>query len=111
MSLRSRFLSLSYIACFSFSSNDNDITIFVGYTSVTGSRIRPVDSLNFNFLPKCYVLVSNFLNYPDRIYIIKENFVSTLPTIYVDFVVYYAATVRVTCLGYVSNLFTFKPSK
>jgi len=50
-------------------------------------------------------------DYADTVYIVEKDFTLALSAVNVDFVVYNTATMRVSCLGNLTNLVTLSPRK
>ena len=94
---------------FCFTSNNNKIPVFVTNTRVTGARIGDLSALKIHFLPNSGILLTNLLDYSYTIDFVEENFSFTLTSVYVNFVVYYTATMGIPGFGDISNLITFFP--
>lgn len=105
------FVILYYILGFCFTTNNNKIPVFVTNTRVTSARIGDLSALKVDFLPHGSIFLTDLFDYSNAVNFIEENFSLALTSVYIYFVVDYAATVRITGFGNIPNLITFSPLK
>ena len=104
-------MTFLYITCFSFTSHNYEVPVFVSNTGVACARVRPCDPFNLDFLPVSYILVPNLFDDADGVDVIEENLTSTLSSVNVNLIIYDTAAMRISGFRHVSNLLALIPSK